>query len=69
MADNLYDNEKHGSKLYAWGQWQMMRGAGWSLVGFMVIIAIALILLGIKALLPVNPNAVLEPLAAVLATV
>ena len=69
MADNLYDDEKHGSKLYAWGLWQMLRGAGWSMLGFLAIIAFALILLGIKALLPINPNAVLETLAAVVAIV
>ena len=69
MADNLYDDDKHASKLYAWGLWQMMRGAGWSMLVFLAIIAVAVILLGIKALLPVNPNAALETLAAVVAIV
>ena len=40
------------------------RRAGRGLLVFLAIIAVALILLGVRALLPVNPNALPEPLAA-----
>jgi hypothetical protein len=67
MADNLYDTEKHTAKLYAWGLWAMLRGAGWGLLVFLALIAVAYVLLGVRALLPVNPNAMLEPLAVLAA--
>lgn len=69
MSDNIYDEEKHMSQLRAWGLWQMLRGAGWAMLVFVAIIAVAVILLLIKALLPVNPNAALETLAALVAIV
>lgn len=60
MRDEIYTSEKHMSALYAWGLWQMLKGAGWGLLVFLGLIVIALVLLGVAALLPVNPYAALH---------
>ncbi len=69
MSEPLYKDVKPKEILRLWVLMQMLRGAGWALVVFVAIIAFALAMLAVKAVLPVDPNAALDPVRAVVALV